>query len=634
MTINSSLKNINSKTHVFFSIFFMLCIIILLIYSFYQFNINKFQPKYDEEDTFLNQKNIENRYHVKYQVSFIILNTFLLLFKNLFFLTLLFYSFLYSHVISKSDLITSDGKNIMFFQIVTHGLIILVFLTMFHILSNNYLIPNFEKKLKLQRSNTLETMIYLENGNKNYFKFDKKNKNTIDYYNTALTYYEQYASIITEDEQVNDRIRKIKNTLLGEAFDKMQKSKEDEELKNSIDNKNIQEEYYYSDYADYFYQHRDYYTALYYYQYVAESDSSKRKEALDKIDKIKRILEYENSIKSEKDKKSINELMDMINQAEIQNQKIYNQKKTAKKLVENKQYHEAYFIYTDILKTNPNLRDIIEEKKNVENELSKLSVELSEVLRAKTYPRNDNFVFMSDKNTIVNIKSISRSSGIFYLFDIKIINFDENFNINNIMYAKYGKSIEPFKITLYCYSKNDRNLEYKPLLYAKGIKEPEKISNYFYDIPLNMDTLYDFSYDYEKIYNFSVFKLVKLRKLLIGKPDISDFTYGYNVDFIETAIVDRIAHIFLFFSLSLIIIGIAWRLRTSYIGRIPLLHFILMLGIPVFLFFFVNIINIITTSYFSMLLSILDFFIVLVICAVMNIVLMVFSILYIASCKT
>ena len=98
---------------------------------------------------------------------------------------------------------------------------------------------------------------------------------------------------------------------------------------------------------------------------------------------------------------------------------------------------------------------MIDERNKVEIELSKKSVELSEILRAKIYPKKNNFVFMSNSKTLIYIRSISRSTGIYYLYDIHIINFDENYNIINTVYAKYGKSIGPKSVTMYCYSRDD-----------------------------------------------------------------------------------------------------------------------------------------------------------------------------------
>ncbi len=645
MTEKENIKNINSKIIIIFLSTFFIAMIIFMGISFYQYNINKFLPVYREGVSIIEKdKNITNRYLTIYMKDFIINNTLLLFLKNLFFVTLTFICLCFSLVINRSDLITNDGKKIYFNQIIVQGLYILLFLTILYYFSLDFLIPRFENKLESMRNLTLNSIILIDNGNKNYFK----NK-----FSQALPYYEEYIKINEKDEKASEIIRKIKNTLNVQQFEEMKKElKIDTSIPDTITD--------YSTLADLSFEKKDYYTAWYYYQQVVEADKTKGIEAKKRIEDIKKILKFENSMKTEKDRFDIKELTKMMNEKEKEINHIYDLKKKAKDNFDKGNYHEAYFIYEDILKINPKLREVIKEKEKTLEFLDKISCEINELEHLKIYPGKNDFVFFIKYNTFILIDYIIKYLDDYYIYNIKIIELDNNFNIKNITSSPYGKTVENtyndtenskkskyYNFTLYSYSKYNRNEINFPVKTNFSSNNNEVIKDYIITLPINIEIFYNFSYDYNKTFGFSFVKLFNLikaskeenKKLEISNNNVKieenktgkEFNFGLNINFIKAAIADKISKIFLFFSISLIFMSIAWRLKATYMIKMPFTHIILLPAIPILLYFFVNFLNMIVTSLYSLLTEILIFPLMLIICFVINTVLLIFSIIYFAS---
>ncbi len=621
MTAKESLKKIHNKTYIIFFVIFSIAFIIFMILSFYQFSKHSIQPQYEENVYMLANNNLQNRYHSIYNISFIINNTLFLFFNNLFVISLIFFSFCYSLIIKKGDLITSDGKTISFAQIVSRGLYILIGLTIIYFFALEFFIPVIEKRLEWMKNKTSQAIISLEKANEYYYK--KMNEK-------SLLLYQDYINIIEKDETIKTRIRELKNEIKTDIFNKnkmeriSEKSDQDTTIADTITD--------YIQLAEIYFQKKDYHAAWYYYQYIIESDSAKRNEAKEKINLIKKIFKYENSMMDKKEKISDRQLQDWLSQKEREIQEIYILKNQAEYREKKKEYQKAFFIYKDILKKNPNLRDVIKAKNNVYLQLTNVAVELSDIECAKIYPSKRNFVFMLAPRTLIYISSIIKRLNKFYFYDVKIYNLDNKFKINSIIESPYGETKSPDSFTLYCYSLKNRKIEnYPTITYSNSSKK--RYSDYIFSLPVSMNTLYNFSYDYNKTLGFSLAKLFQLKNFTIKEKGANDFSIGFNNNFIKTAIADKISRIFIFFSICLILISLSWRFRSSYISNIPIFHYLLMLIIPFFIYVIVNILQTFITSFYSILSLTTNFAVMLIISFVLNIILMIFSIIYIASSK-
>ena len=138
--------------------------------------------------------------------------------------------------------------------------------------------------------------------------------------------------------------------------------------------------------GDFYYQKKDYDTALYYYEMLVNTNDPKKNEAVEKVESIKKIFRYENSMKDENERLSDKTLSESIDKIDSDIQGIYKLKLKADLFLKNKDYLDAYFVYADILNINPNLRDVILSQNDTFVELRKTGAELSEFEKAKIYP--------------------------------------------------------------------------------------------------------------------------------------------------------------------------------------------------------------------------------------------------------
>ncbi|OHD12243.1 MAG: hypothetical protein A2086_03505 [Spirochaetes bacterium GWD1_27_9] len=651
--MKEALKKIYFKTQISFSIFFLLylliCLTISVIYS----------------------RQHLTEIHPQFYFDFVRNNSLLLFFQNLFLITLIYFSFCYSIIINREDLIVKGGINLTFAQIVSRGLYILIFLTLLFIVGMEFTIPYLENKIENMRNNTIRANNLIESGNLFY-----KNKKYFD----SLRCYEEYIKII-ESDPIKERVRELRIKIADEIKKKNSVLiTEDTAISNNITD--------YIQLAEIFFQKQDYLASLYYYQYIY--DVNKKKDILQKIENIKEILRYRNSMMTDK------EFSDYMEKEFIEIKDIYSLRKQSEKYFYEEDYQKSLFTYIEILKKNQSLRDIVQLQNESFVKLSNVSVELSYLENAKIFSGKNDFVFfLSDKIMLTidmakKVLDMDKLENTFYLYGVKIYKFDDNFNIKDVIYAPYGQAKSQLFFTLYCYSLQDKNVEYFPIpeiieekyfsqilenvsnedenyllsLYdksnyiykikkdvsdsekiktAKIIKESKfnikniiydensKFMDYIFKFPTDINVLYNFSYDYNKALNFSLFKLFQLKDFVIKDQQIVSFSAGFNNNFLKTAITDKISRIFLFFAISLIFIGISWRLRANFIGNVPIYYFVLMIIIPLFIYVIIKIIQVFTTSFYSVLSHSVNFLSLLVICFIVNSIITIFSIVFIAT---
>lgn len=395
-------------------------------------------------------------------------------------------------------------------------------------------------------------------------------------------------------------------------------------------------------------------TAWFYYQHMVEADKIKRKYALERISLIKKALRFQRSDLSDK------QFEEFLLDSDKNIKKIYSLKIKAKESFEKSEFQKAYFYYSDILYINRNLRDAIQGKNLSYERLKKNAVELSEIEKVRNFIGKSNFVFMSDTNTIVLIDYIIKKydneilRNNYYLYNVKIVNFDSSFRNFKTIIAKYGKSVSSNIYTLYCYDLSNRENEFYPLLYENSIFKGEIKKDYIFKFPVDINILYNFSYDYSRVVNFSLLKLLELNNMglnisnYITEFEINEFenfilpkikdkknkkfvmdiykldqltkkyylndniteqekrrilkifsnigikqsnmTVGFNLNFIKTAIADKISRFFIFFYLSLFILTLSWRLKPSFVMGLKKIYFLFILFIPFFIFFILELV--------------------------------------------
>jgi len=653
-----AIKKINFKTQLTFFIFLVLMILICILKSALDLRSNP------------------ELYHIQFYFKYIQNSALLTFFENMFFGSLLFFSTLYSIVILKSDYIVSKGKNLFFSQIVARGLYILILLTIIYFVAGEFWVPGFENKLESLRNNTIRAKNLLDSANNHY---DKSN------YLQSLKNYEEYIKII-EDDDIKIRIRELRVKLADQLL------KKDKEAKIQQEDTSISEGVVsYPELAEIFYQKQDYISSLFYYSHIKEI--SKEKDVTDRIEKIKEILRYKNAFMTDNEfrqfldqkLRDIQDIYSMKKRAEV----YLSENEIQKALFV---YNDILQMNSSLRDTVLDQNNSYQELLKLGTDIS--DIKNSKIF----YGKNDIVFMIKDNimlsvGFITKVLNMDTLENIFYLYDVKLYKFDEKFNIATIIYSPYGRSKGKDAFTLYSYDINDREIEYFPFPIVLQESEFNKITNrlnssdkeifmnyyelkdgqykiernldeiekikigkiikesklniltlldkekkrtldYIMNFPVDINIIYNFSYDYNKALNFSLYKLFSLKDFDIKNIEKSTFSIGFNNNFLKTAIVDKISRTFLFFAFGLLLITLSWKLRANYLGNFPIIYIPLISLIIVFIYFISNIIYVYSTMFYSMLGFSISFYTMLIICFVVNIVITFVSIIFVASNKT
>jgi len=648
MAKDENLSKIYFKTIITFFVVFISLLLFSFVYSNFSFN--------------------KITFHTQFFFDFFKANSVVVFFNNYFLCSLLFLTLTYSLVINSKDLISKTGSKLLFYQISSRGLHLLVFLTIFYIIALEFIVPSALEKIDAIKNSSLRAGISLRNGEEAY-----ENKDYVE----AAKFFNEYLSII-DDVAIEEKFREAKNKIVLpkkmrstelDAILKSSKNESDKLFIKELYEKEINDYFYlkdntsteeknrlwsllngidyfdkaapieykddglisdiitdYGQLAEIFFNKRDYLTAWYYYQYVVEADTAKRAEAQNKIYLIKKALKYQKSDFSEA------EFAEFMKNKESEIKNIYNLKKTAANYLNLKKYQKAYFVYQDILSINKNLRDALNGINLSRSELNKISAEYSDIEKAKKYVGKRNFVFLLDQHSTIYIGNIVKTYNedftyTYYLYDIKINYFDAKTNKRSLIKADFGQMKTNYLATFYCFDISDRNREFFPTITENGVTKVLK-DNYLYTIPVDINTLYNFSYDYEKTLTFPIVKLLRLKNYKFTGSNNNNA--GINMDFVKTAILDKISRYFILFTLGLLTISLSWRLRSKYPGAFPISLYPILPVIPLFLYFVIKTALYFSTLTFSILSGCVDFTILLIIAVAFHSILLAVSAIFLA----
>jgi tetratricopeptide (TPR) repeat protein len=416
----------------------------------------------------------ESLYHVTYRVSFITSNTMMMLIDNFTVIIIVAMIFCYSLVIGRSDLITNDGTSILFAQVVSRGLYIIIVSTILLFLAGEFLQPVLEKRMSGMRDKSAIARVFREEGDEAYRLIAEKNRND-NWKNSqrrkALENYRKYLEVIQADQVIEGRVRQLTSTLSIEEFNQSRRKRD---VVNEEDTSIADTVVFHSDLAEIYFQKKDYITAWYYYQHVVESDTSRRALAKQRINDIKKILAFRDTMKEQ----GVNELW--LDDTEREIRDIYRKKRQASDYRDRGKYQKAYFIYSDILAINPNLRDVIQAKNETFSILKSEAIELSEIESMRMFPGKKDFIFLNGPGQLVHIGRLVNRFNDYYFYDITITMFDDDNRVLSTIKAPYGHVKSSTMFSLYCYSLEDRSVEYYP------VKNGVNLDDYMFMMPVDI----------------------------------------------------------------------------------------------------------------------------------------------------
>ena len=650
-----------------------------------------------------------NVYHIQFFRSYLHNMMGKTFFENMFFVTMTATVFCYTLIVGRGDVISKSGQRLLFHQLVASGIIILGILTFVNILSSEIFIPKFNAKLDLLSNSTLRANTALRTANALYEKAD---------YERSIKYYQEYLSII-DDTDIDARLLEVKNKINipkqldvshynriisrlsgrsdAEFIETMYQRKvnnmryinanvsDDErrrvwtilndidffggdytvegQLKYAVSDSSVSDKITnYSELADIYFDRHDYLTAWYYYQYTVEKHTAESRKAQDRINKIKVFLREEYADMDDAQFESF------IRETQTKINGMYNLKNRGAKYLADNQYQKAFFTFSDILSINSNLRDAsIGQSKSLAL-LRSIGVDYNEINQVRNYSGKSNFVFMLNDNRLITAKTIIKVYDMntlhnnYYMYDVSIWEYDDYHNVKSVIHSEYGQIKDDIRCTLYCFSTADRSLEFFPTkttydINGKALSDNVIKDNFIINIPVGINTLYNFSNSYDKALECSLIQLIRLSRMdkivitpasltkyeveVIAKNTLSpearkaleavyyyheaDMCYhlrsnakkseidlmmthltkenfinhtkalGFEKKFIKAAILDQISRMFLFIVLGLFLITLSWRTKADYIGMIPAAQMPLLVLIPVFVFLMIKILQTLIT---------------------------------------
>jgi GTPase SAR1 family protein len=242
-------------------------------------------------------------------------------------------------------------------------------------------------------------------------------------------------------------------------------------------------------------------------------------------------------------------------------------------------------------------------------EMSSMLKKTSDVKKAEFlsyYELNDNFYELRSKEKAV-IRSLSKLT--------RENKFLDNDGVEVISIQRMNKKLQKLSNDakteiLSFYEKKDDDY----VLYSKDLDVLTKLSEVarkynlwdnelrenLLSFPYDMSVLYRLAYDYESAEDFSLFKLLDLRKFYDG---FGEFDTGLSHSFIGAAIACKLSKLFIFLYVSCILLSMFFRLRALEYNSwyLVILPFVL-----VILYILVMLINLFVTTFFNVLGSVFN----------------------------
>lgn len=620
---------------------FLWIILLLFVFSFF-FSLIKHDPKIIKPDFFLSYLFYQTVFH----------------FADYFILAVYFFLFCaYSLFFRKESLRNEEGKRYLFHEITGAGINLIIFSVFFYFFSLEVLIPSSKQKLESIVKQCQLADKFISIADQYYEKGEKKE---------ALSVYENYAKIVAPNKYINDRIR----TLRVELFEDETEGGEGSSL-SFPDNL-----FTYQDLAEYYYQEGDYFSAWFYYLYLEKGTPADQRYARDRIENIKKILQYRNSLMTDY------EWQEFVDEKTKEMQKIYRFLTSAASKLENEEYLEAYHLYRELWSQYPHIRDAQVGKENACRYLRECAMTFSEAENAAYYTGKNNFLFFYSDSILMKIGTLRQVMNMdlmvnqYFFFDTQLCFLDENKNIVKTIFAKYGKVVDK-KLLFLTYEEDEPENVFSPVIdtmreaewneRVKGLSEEEKKSLFaFYSLEdgvyslkskeeavirslsamtrekrllqqelpaqqlefqYDMGIIYHLSYDYENASDFSILKLLHLYRFYASDDNNS---LGFSKGFIGAAVAEKVSKLFIFLYTSFILLALFLKYRPKEYNLWYLLLAPFVLGV---LYLLISLMTFFSTLFFHILGNVFSITAMFFLSLILNLVILVVVLFCVTGCR-
>jgi len=250
--------------------------------------------------------------------------------------------------------------------------------------------------------------------------------------------------------------------------------------------------------------------------------------------------------------------------------------------LEEENYIDAYYIFQELGASHPDDTEIPEFKAESLAGLRSMAFFVDEARTGESLPGVQDLLFVNprddERREIIHIDKMTAGDGEVFFYGIELLSFDSEGNLERHFAAPYGKLIKKQGsgeaaieyINMNCRDRENKQIDAYLPDYREG--EPPEIG---YTATLNLEARFlpAMSIAEDRIRQLGIYELWKLRSLYE--------TAGYERREIDSLLLMRIARPFLFLILAVLGIAMGWSYRNRYLGRPPLLMYLLIAVVPV-----------------------------------------------------
>jgi tetratricopeptide (TPR) repeat protein len=520
--------------------------------------------------------------------------------------------FIYSLVISGEDVSGLQTGGAPFYKLINSAIVMFLVLTAVFTVLSSFLYPALERKLASINYNSQVTLEYFEQAEEAV---------NAGKYAEAVIYLENLLAVDPDHPSAGEMLDEVRVEYQRRQASADTDTEEEEgvilpeegfELAELIER------------ARYFFEKEDYFSAHYYASLALELNP--------KHQEIRRLL---------------GESWDRMTQMELSESQKQERAFQARKLkaytaLQEGRPIDAYFIFKELEKQRPLDPEVQEYLPKAREKVQQVSFFLDEIKHHLTLPGKRDIVFInaftSEYRELIALDKMLDVPGNTFFQGIRVIRFDPSGSVLFKLYAPYGKFIykeggagaedevaggskmRQAVINMRCIDRETEGLEYGPE-YIEGSREDELR----YILPLNLSPamLERFDSIPNNLDQAGISELYGLKDVMAE--------HGFNSRPLLQEISMRILLPFTFILLSFFFMGFAWKYRSRYFSRPPLLSFILFPVLPFIIFFLYQFYIYAYKILFGFLILYAGFGICILVLIVSQLIRLIFTLLYLSG---
>jgi hypothetical protein len=370
-------------------------------------------------------------------------------------------------------------------------------------------------------------------------------------YDSALSFYNLYLSIDPDNRAILKQRAKLIEQV-AEARSEIEGQQKGVEPAEAEREKGYTKEEFLEK-AGEFMKEEDYFSAHYYASLVLRIDPNDRDAANIRSKAWEQLTRY------------------LPSKSDTDAQKLFEAKLEGLKALEERDAIKAYYLFKQLSEVYPKDKDIVGFLEESGRLLKEISFFQDEVEPTLALPGISGITFLNQKsrrNTqlIYFNRTVNTPQGIFF-HGIEIMDFGSDGRLTLLLKAPYGKLIKDH-INMQCLNRSDPHIRFFPE-YEVG-SPGEK--GHMVQLNQRIQHLVYYNPDRESVYRMGVSELWQIRD--------SYERAGYNRQDIEMEFLMRILYPFLYLIVSLLSVSMGWAYRAKYLGRPPLITYILVPALP------------------------------------------------------